>query len=886
MRQQKSPRVETRLSGRMDSISGGAAVMIPLKLNIRNFLCYREGLPTLDLSGVHVACLCGGNGHGKSALLDAITWALWGRARGRTQDDLISYGADESRVELEFSSRESRFRVIRSHSKPRARGRQGATDLQLQLLDGAAPQPVGGNTIRETQAKIDQLIGMDYTTFINSAFLMQGRADEFTKKTPAERKTVLSSLLGLEAYDRLQARARARGEATRTAADRTAGTLEQMGREVESIGDVSTELAAVGQHLEGLEKDLAGRRLGLEGIRVRFNELARQREELDRLRDRIRSIEQEVAQLTSRISQGEERVNQYRAVAGQSEVIEQGVAQLKKARTQFETLERARERYGELDRQRQDLDRVIAGQRTRLEAQLETLRRRVETELLPKSQALPNLLEESEKAQLQEAEISRQEEDLGRGRRRLQELAAEIGEAQTLAERRREEGQEVRRKLDLLKSAGQGAVCPLCQSTLGDHGSHRLAASYQQEIQERRRQYRDNETRLKALQAQKSQLENDLTLQEQKLARDRRAAEARLGDVQRQIEESQQAQEELQRADPELKGGLASLESGEFASGEREELARVQGEIEALGYDDAQRQDWYQEMRRLQDFESRQQQLAQARELLPQEEAAAAQNRDMADRRRQDLAEGLKRIKSSEESLAQLPDLEAELKAEESAVASLEQQQADAVSRRGFLRGQLERLEGLQREITATKTRLQALEQEQSICQDLYTAFGRQGVQAMLIETVVPRLEEEANHLLGRMTDYRMHLKLETQRERRTGRGEAVETLEINVQDELGPRSYEMYSGGEAFRVNLALRIALSKVLAQRMGAPLPTLFIDEGFGTQDAAGREQVLDVISVIQDDFEQIIVITHLDDLKDMFPVRIEVQKGDHGSTFWLS
>ena len=181
---------------------------------------------------------------------------------------------------------------------------------------------------------------------------------------------------------------------------------------------------------------------------------------------------------------------------------------------------------------------------------------------------------------------------------------------------------------------------------------------------------------------------------------------------------------------------------------------------------------------------------------------------------------------------------------------------------------------------------MQGLEQEQSICQELYTAFGRQGVQAMLIETVVPRLEEEANHLLGRMTDNRMHLKLETQRERRTGRGEAVETLEINVQDELGPRSYEMYSGGEAFRVNLALRIGLSKVLAQRMGAPLPTLFIDEGFGTQDAAGREQVLDVISVIQDDFEQIIVITHLDDLKDMFPVRIEVQKGDQGSTFWLS
>ncbi len=131
-----------------------------------------------------------------------------------------------------------------------------------------------------------------------------------------------------------------------------------------------------------------------------------------------------------------------------------------------------------------------------------------------------------------------------------------------------------------------------------------------------------------------------------------------------------------------------------------------------------------------------------------------------------------------------------------------------------------------------------------------------------------------------------MHVKLETQRERRTGRGEAIETLEINVSDELGPRAYEMYSGGEAFRVNLALRVALSKVLAQRTGTPLPTLFIDEGFGTQDASGRERILDVISAIQDDFEKIIVITHLEDLKDMFPVRIEVQKDVNGSTFWLN
>ena len=136
------------------------------------------------------------------------------------------------------------------------------------------------------------------------------------------------------------------------------------------------------------------------------------------------------------------------------------------------------------------------------------------------------------------------------------------------------------------------------------------------------------------------------------------------------------------------------------------------------------------------------------------------------------------------------------------------------------------------------------------------------------------------------MTDNRMNLNLETQRERRSGKGDPVETLEIKISDEMGPRSYEMFSGGEAFRINLALRIALSKVLAHRRGAPLPTLFIDEGFGTQDAAGRERILDVIGAIEGDFEKIIVITHLDDLKEAFQTRIEVQKEGASSTFWIN
>ena len=109
----------------------------------------------------------------------------------------------------------------------------------------------------------------------------------------------------------------------------------------------------------------------------------------------------------------------------------------------------------------------------------------------------------------------------------------------------------------------------------------------------------------------------------------------------------------------------------------------------------------------------------------------------------------------------------------------------------------------------------------------------------MIIEASIPEIEYEANRLLARMTEGRMHVRFETQRE----------TLKGDIADELGTRPYELFSGGEAFRVNFAIRIALSKLLARRAGAQLQMLVIDEGFGTQDAEGRERLVEVVKTAQ-------------------------------------
>ncbi len=201
----------------------------------------------------------------------------------------------------------------------------------------------------------------------------------------------------------------------------------------------------------------------------------------------------------------------------------------------------------------------------------------------------------------------------------------------------------------------------------------------------------------------------------------------------------------------------------------------------------------------------------------------------------------------------------------------------------GAARQKVNVLDELRRRRKSLETRREELGQQIGRFQKLERAFGRDGVPALLIEQALPEIEMKANEILERLSDGAMYINFETQsRYKDEKRADLRETLEIRVSDGAGPRDYEMYSGGEAFRVNFAIRLALSEVLARRKGARLQMLVIDEGFGSQDSLGRQRLIQAINTVRGDFAKILVITHLDELKDAFPNRIEVEKTESGST----
>ena len=245
-------------------------------------------------------------------------------------------------------------------------------------------------------------------------------------------------------------------------------------------------------------------------------------------------------------------------------------------------------------------------------------------------------------------------------------------------------------------------------------------------------------------------------------------------------------------------------------------------------------------------------------------------------------------LKGIDERNQILPSLISQKASIDTELRNVQFQKTKLLNEEGSVSQELKEIEQAQIELKQLEHDRKNIASESSIYNELALSFGKGGVQALLIEAAIPRLEDEANELLHRMSDGKMSIKLETQRQRKNAsiNSEVAETLEIIVADELGTRSYEMFSGGERFRVDFAVRIALSKLLAWRAGAPLPTLFIDEGFGTQDADGRDKIIDVLKAIEDRFERIIVITHLDAIKEAFPIRIEVNRTLEGSTFSVS
>ncbi len=986
--------------------------MLPQKLKLNNFLSYQE--LELDFQGMHIACIWGANGAGKSALLEAIAWAIWGYSRASDEDNLIYFGAKEVKVDFSFQLTDQQFRIIRR----RVRG--GNISLEWQTKYQDRWQSLTAKNVKFTQQAIIDCLKMDYDTFINSAYLRQGKADEFMLKRPSDRKQVLAEILNLGVYEQLAEKAK---DVARTAKGAIIAHESQLAHLHQQIERTSSALA----NLEALQAEQAQLQLANQTAETALQARQHAAQQLRWLCQERQNLQQTQQQTQAQIDSQQKQLRSLQQILSQEAQIISAYRQYQTVSQQVKQLSDKQEKYQNLCQQAQTLEQRINQQRSELQmylrgyasqiehlqkqqqemltlinkaqeieqglAELQQARQRLENLSQLQAQASPLLQRRSQleleqerhkaKRLAQIEELTKQKQKYSEQVQRLQAIAhqqqvvtekiAVLRKKQVYQQRVYEKGLERRDFLERIKTRleacqqkqtalqqqrqalenGEVTVCPTCDRPLdSQHLRHLLSkiednsAELQNEMWVLKEQQATSECEIQVLREEYRELQIELqSLPEllkqsgawQASAESQQTALLALQDLEQQILRLQ-----AQLYDPDTQAELelvtASLAKLHYDDKDlalaRAECDRLRwAEIKAVELKNARKQS--QNLAdQIADLQAKRHQLeerlshnhialAEQQELEQIQRAIAHLRYDphqhqQLQQQKDQLTSALLQYQDLQNALVQYHPLQQQHLQWVNALHHLEQQQQAVEQEINNYQQQLQtfppaeqllqqisqrrqRLDHLlaeiaiwqetQKQLEEMRQQAQAISQQtaqlrhrQFLAQELQSAFGKNGIPALTIEHLLPQIEAEANHLLAQLSNHQLNLRFITQKAAKTAH-KAIDTLDIEVADQRGTRAYETYSGGEAFRINFAIRLALARVLAQRQGCTLQTLIIDEGFGSQDREGCQRLLSAINAIAPEFGCILVVTHVPYLKEAFSTVISVQKTAQGSVIEL-
>jgi exonuclease SbcC len=555
--------------------------MIPIKLHLSGFLSYQDPVD-LDFNGLSLACVSGSNGAGKSSLLDAITWALFGEARCRDDDALINSHVNAAEVIFDFEYENSLYRIQRS--KPRGK----TTVLEFYVLSPEGQwRTLTEKSVRETENRLRKILRLDYETFINASFFLQGRADQFAQQQPSNRKKVLTSVLGLEIWETYRA----------SAVERRREVEAELRSVDAQMAEIDTELAQEEQRKKRLEEiegrlgQLTGLRSAKESELASFQRLATSLAEQKRLLDVLSRRLQETRGRCQRLQEQVEGLKGERAVLlerlSHADEVEQVYQQWVADRDELERWNQVAASFHEVQARRAAPLAEIGAVQSRLEEERRGLSARADSAQLDSGRMAEI---EHELPQLAAAIQAVQEH--------LAERAAMQAEQQTLQQQAagldvenrqlKSEMKALRERIDTLHEVEGGAsTCPLCGQPLNPQEREVLVTGLEADGKRMGDAYRLNiflqeqgKQRLLELQS--------LIVGMARLDDELRGHNRRHDQAEAELSRLRQSTEEWRAGGAKRLADLETvLAAGDYALEARARLAAADGEARALGYDAA-----------------------------------------------------------------------------------------------------------------------------------------------------------------------------------------------------------------------------------------------------------------------------------------------------------
>ena len=850
--------------------------MTPNKISLKNF----RKIPAveIDLTGISLASIVGANGYGKSSTFAyAPLFALFGKpAPGCSLDDMVRTGQQDMSVTFEFEHNREVYQVIRTRST-KGKGKSSC-EFQKQITTGW--QSLSGTTMRETDAKIEALLSLDANTFCASSLILQGDAANFTKKLPGERKSVLSQILGLEIYDRLQSLAKEKEKAMSVKLEASKQTLERLSEELKNLPYYEGKLESIQQIIALTSIDIRTKETELSEIQAVIKDLEAKRLETKQIEKQIDTLIQEMDDKQLEMTTFEEKIVIANDVLESEPYITAKVAELEQIKPQIPVMEAKEARLKELQTEEKRLSKdetTLADEQAelakRITALIVDLRKKDELKLASEQYqqglvGLKGLDEKAEQAQAIRDQMTALEKQTDASADLLSELKNQIRLLQS-------EKDTCQKKVEILINSG--CIAPAdahCKFLADAQKARQRIPVIDEEITNLEMQWAEqNNTREPMLEQVRTFYQQWEVLKYDKAvhATLKKQSEAlrKQADLYTSLSGKEELLQTVQQQHKQLDERIFAINDQVLAM--QRDIKTLQAETESLPNLKASIPSLELYVKQKDKFPEAKATIQSAKDAIAKLETEIATKNEQRKALQNDYLRLSHRL---EPEFKLTKEHEGEV---QHAIKNLQIGLNNLYVDQGTYQAKLDELNKAQAEHDRLKTELAPTAKELVRWQTLIKAYGKSGIPALIIENSIPDLELISNDILSQMTNGQNSLRFDPLRDKKDGKGQ-IETLDIWVNDDSGyERIYETYSGGEALRIDLAIRLGLAELLANRAGSKVEFVVGDELFGSQDKGHTELVIQALKAIAPRFKKVLIITHIETAQAMFDQQIVMSEG---------
>ncbi|MEZ0538001.1 AAA family ATPase [Caldicellulosiruptoraceae bacterium PP1] len=853
--------------------------MKPLYLKIENFKSYKESNNEIDFERIHIACISGNNGNGKSSIAEAISWALFGEfesvykstRKGKAEEvEFINTDKDYMLVEFEFMLNNTTYKVIRRLNRKKKK------DIQLYIKSNNNYIPLTEATPTKTQQRILNILKVNFDTFLQSVYLSQKRSSDFITADPSERKNILSQILGLDIYDLINKDAKAERDLLKSEIDKIDVELKIHDKIVSEKEVTLEKLSSLNNEKNNIESKI----LFLEEERENLNkseaEYINKLSKVQLKAEQLKKLENDKILILKKIDETDKKINEISVLLQNQEFLYQKTIELNQLKQKHQIYLDKQNRYN-------NITNAIEAKKGELNALIQHLNinneriKSIDNETQRLTNEINAIKNSYDNLRNDLKEVEKSLELIENEKKELEKLNNTLIDLQSEERKVEKRLSELRNEYSSINS-NIFDRCPLCKRPITKEDKGHILNEI---IEEGKNLKKEKETLQKNVGEIKEKIKNiNVAIQKENQYNSRKLnIMTKLNSGEKIIENNKSI---IDKNNAE-KNNLISQNQllNQKINTTQQEIIELNNQLNILDFNPKEYQDYIKKINELEKYQNEYNQLEKKKEQQIYYINTLENYKNDIDKIQKEI-NGLKK-EIDELDQKNILNMIEKIKKENESIKQQINNNRDILNKIIMDLGEFEQkkkqIDISEKLIQENQQKLKELLMNKDILDTIIEITTDKGIKAEIIANTLPQIEDEANEILKKLTDGKFSVKFLTQRE--TSSGELEETLSIQIEDINGTRNYELFSGGELFRINFALRIALSKVLLKRSGASIRMLILDEGFGSQDEEGRQNIIECLNAIKEQFDCILVITHIEEFKDAFEQKIIVKKDMEGS-----